>query len=201
MIRQWFMRTLAVMALWVGCVHLAASSPVVLANKLVRFALDEDGRITELIDLRTGEDYAAETHNRRLCSIRLADGTTATCTGLSMEGDTITAGFDVPETSLVLLLDRREGYFVLGLEKVVGPDVASVTMLNVATAGLSEMSGRMDCAYSDESVVGAFELDLPVDARPARHGGSQERVTQITATCYSRIGPVEGNRVAVYGCP
>jgi len=190
--------SLTVLALW--ALPLAAA-PLVMQNDSVRIAFDEGGQITELVDLATGTNYAATGGNRRLCSIEFEDGTTAVCTSLSAEGGAVTVGFDRPGVSLTLSVESREGYFVVGLEDVAGDGIAAVTFLNLATEGLKRRTYAMNAAYNDDFVTGAFALDLPVGGLTSWQTVEGERLIRVTATCYSRIGPPAGNRVAVYGCP
>ncbi len=187
--------------LWGGCALPLAAAALVMQNDLVRIAFDEEGQITELVDLATNVNYAATVGNRRLCSIEFEDGTSTTCRSLSAETGAITVGFDRLNTSLTLFVEPREGYFALGLEDVAGDDIAAVTFLNLVTRGLPRRASSMNAAYNDDFVAGAFALDLPVDGRTGVKPSSDGPQVRVTATCYSRIGELAGNRVAVYGCP
>ena len=180
----------------------AGAEPLVLENDLVRMAFSEVGRIVELIDRASEVNYAASAGDRSFCSVVLDDGTRLVCAGLEREGDVVRASFERPGIALSYSLDERDGYFVLGLEEVVGDGVAEVLLLRLTTEGLVRRSVLMNAALNDDFMAGAFALDLPVNcqALPQRMEGTGP-VNVVTATCYSRIGPLAGNRVAVYGCP
>ncbi len=180
----------------------AGAEPLVLENDFVRIAFSEAGSITELIDRAAGTDHAATAGDRSFCAVVLDDGTRLVCTELEREGARVRASFERPGIALSYLVEEREGYFVLTLAEVVGDGVAEVRLLNLATAGLPRRTLRMNAAFNDDFVAGAFALDLPIDCRPIPQSIEGARpINLVTATCYSRIGPLAGNRVAVYGCP
>lgn len=197
--RDLICRSLVLMA----CLTVAAgvaAEPLVLQNDFVRFAFDERGAVTEVANLATGADYAAPGGERAFCEVALEDGTRLSCMRLDRDGRVLTAGFERPDVGLTFSLEERDGYFTLGLEEVRGEGVVEVRLLDLATT-LPRRSLVMNSVYNDEFVVGAFALDLPVNARAVPDQAEGRQGNAVTATCYSRIAPLAGNRLAVYGCP
>ncbi len=180
----------------------AHAEPLVLENDLVRFAFDQEGRLTELVDRATGENYAASWSNRHLCSVVLEDGSHHNCTGLDRDGSSVTVTFERDDLGLRFSVDERDGYFMLELEEVTGENVDEVLLAHLPTQGLPGRAPRMNAVYNDTFVAGAFALDIPINARPARREmDGREPINVVEAECYRRIGPLEGNGVALYGCP
>ncbi len=164
----------------------AGGDTIAVENEFTRLVLDGNGQVLNLIDIRSGDDYAQRSPTAPFAFVKVG-AQTYNVSHASYHGGRITLAFDPPDIRAVLAVSAKERYLTFEVLSVSGEGLEELTFINVELA----LKGALEEPFA------ACALALNLQTNVKEIPGLNRR---LRAMCYRRFG-FEGAKAAVIACP